>query len=292
MNRPLLLSVLALASCAGPGAAQHTRKDYALDKPERIFALPSHLREISALTDMDERTVAALQDEIGTIYFIDHTNGRIQDSLHFAGPGDYEGLTRVGQDLYALRSDGLIFHLRHADHGYAAPDTFRLHVPNRNLESLGYDERNGILLVAAKDNLKGGPEVRDHRYVHGWDLRTNKQLEQPVLDLSLDQVIRKAQTLGVRLPRERKKNGKEITHFKLRPSSVAVHPEYDDYWILSAADHTLLVVDRTGQLTDLIVLDPKLFPKAEGITFLANGDLLISNEGHGEPADLLFFPKR
>lgn len=265
---------------------------YDLGRPTRNLRLPPELAEISALTDINATTVACLEDEHGTIYFIDHATGAITGRAAFAGPGDYEGLTRIGGDLYTLRSDGLIHRLRAEDHAVVVADSFRVDVPNRDLESLGYDPPRQVLLIAAKDNLKGGPEIRDKRFIYGWDLRAHRLMEQPVLTLSVQQVMREAARLGVKLPTERKKNGTEHTTFKLRPSSVAVHPQDDTYWILSAVDHALLVVDRKGTLLALHRLDPGLFPKAEGITFLDNGDLLISNEGKDTPPNLLFFARR
>lgn len=282
----LLLMLLAVEAAAQPGSA------YDLAHPTRRFDLPAELTEISALTDIDARTVACLEDEHGRIYFIDHTTGTITGYADFAGPGDFEGLTRVGGDVYALRSDGLVFRLHAHDHRVAVADTFRVDVPNRNLESLGYDAKRKVLLIAAKDNLKGGPTVRDQRFIHGWNIAEQRLLARPVLSLSVERVIAQATALGVHLPMERKKNGSPRSTFKLRPSSVAVHPQDDTYWILSAADQALLVFDRHGDLQALHLLDPDLFPKPEGITFLDNGDLLISNEGKGGRANLLFFAKQ
>ena len=68
---------------------------------------------------------------------------------------------------------------------------------------------------------------------------------------------------------------------KLRLSSVAVHPATGHYYLLSAVDRLLLVVDRSARLVALEQLDAGLLPKPEGITFLPNGDLVLSSEGKG-----------
>jgi uncharacterized protein YjiK len=61
-----------------------------------------------------------------------------------------------------------------------------------------------------------------------------------------------------------------------------VHPSTNShYYLLSAVDRNLLVVDRQGNLIDLVTLDVKLLPKPEGITFMANGDMWLSSEGKG-----------
>ena len=285
---PMLCLCVLAAGCF----AQGDPVGYDLDKPARHFDLPPELREISALTDIDSITVASVQDEDGSIFFIDLFSGKVTRKVSFAGPGDYEGLTRIGDELFVLRSDGLIYTLEMATEDLALLDTFRVEVPHRDLESLGYDVIDQVLLIAAKDNLKGGPDLRDQRIIYGWDLRAHRLLSQPVLILSVNDIIKKAEKKGVTFDTRTNRHGVERIDFKLRPSSVATHPEDGTYWILSAKDHALLIVDRKGEFMALHLLDPALFPKAEGITFMANGDLLISNEGKEGQGNLLFFPRR
>lgn len=281
-----LLLFVAAATSSIPCDAQ-SFADYDLDEPSRRFQLPAELREISALTDISPTIVACLQDEAGIIFYLDHTTGAITRRMKFAGPGDYEGLTRIGEDLFALRSDGLIHQLRENHGAMDVIDTFRVDVPNRNLESLGYDEKRQVLLIAAKDNLKGGKDLRDLRYIYGWDMKRGKQMKDAVLTLSVKKILAEAKALGIVVPLTERKHGLEPA-FKLRPSSVTVHPADDTYWILSAKDHAMLVLDRAGKLQALHFLDPALYSKAEGMTFLGNGDLLISSEGMDSDGVLLF----
>lgn len=284
----LLLAAFAVSTTVAPQLATH----YDLKHPSKRFTLPAELTEVSALTDIDESTVACLQDEEAAIYIVDLVTGKVSGKSVFAGPGDYEGLTRVGDDLYALRSDGLIHRLRKEGDGYAQVDTFRLIVPNHNIESLGLDERNQVMLIAAKDNLKGDKALRDARFVYGWDLRTDRQMPKPVLTLNVQRVASQARALGVKLPMKRTEKGQERLDFKLRPSSIALHPTEDLYYLLSAQDRALLVLDRLGTLKELVFLDPGLFPKPEGITFQPDGTLLISNEGKDAPPNLLVFARK
>lgn len=291
MNTHPRLHLLLSAALIGASVLAQSTPEFDLSAPSRRSQLPAELKEISALTDISPTTVACLQDEAGIIFYVDHTTGAITARMPFAGPGDYEGLTRIGSELYALRSDGLIYRLKEVNGAMDLLDTFRVDVPNRNLESLGYDERNKVLLIAAKDNLKGDEEQRDMRYIYGWDMQQGRQLPEPVLSLSVHNALAEAKALGVKVPMVEKK-GHVRPRFKLRPSSIAVHPGDDNYWILSASDHALVVVDRAGKLKELYFLDPALYPQAEGITFLSTGDLLISSEGKESDAVLLFFERR
>ena len=47
-----------------------------------------------------------------------------------------------------------------------------------------------------------------------------------------------------------------------------------------------------GKLHHLEVLDPVRFNKAEGIIFLSDGDLLITNEGQDKRPTLLRFDRK
>ncbi|MGV9013830.1 MAG: hypothetical protein ACOH13_14650 [Flavobacteriales bacterium] len=271
------LLLLCLASLIGRPATHD------LSNPAGQFVLPAELLEISGLTDLDNNTVACLQDEDAIVYIVDLHTGTITERHPFAPRGDMEGLTRVGEDLYALRSDGLIYQLQKQNGRYTAVDSFRVQLDHRNLEGLGYDERSGCVLLAPKDVLKGNPSLRDQRSIFAFDPANRKLLPGTVLTHSLKDIIRQAEAEGVKLPRRTNKKGKAVDALKLRMSSIAVDPVSGNYFVLSAVDQTLLVLDRDGAFVSLHLLDADLLPKPEGITFLPNGDMLIASEGKNGP---------
>ena len=278
---PLLLLACGASRSPAPGPSL---LPYDLDHPSARFTLPDDLVEISALTDVDSSTVACVQDERGAIYFISLRDGRKIREVPFSGPGDMEGLTRVGGDYFALRSDGLVFRLRER---HTAPDrmdvldTFRIDVPNENIEGLGYDERNNRVLVSPKDLMKGSKEGRDERVLYAFVPDDPAHRVEEVLRLRLSDLVAQATALGVSVPERTTDKGRVVPALKLRYSSVSVHPMTGQYYLLSAVDRTLLVVDRAGKLIALEQLDEELLPKPEGITFLTNGDLVLSSEGKG-----------
>lgn len=284
----LLLSGCATAQHGSPGKAI----PYDMRKPARIFELPALLTEVSALTDVDAETIACVHDESASIYFLSTTTGRIVDSVAFAGPADMEGLTRVGNEFFALRSDGLVYRLGDRESGMSLRDTFRIAIPNRDIEGLGYDERSGMVLVSPKDFMKGSKEGKDERLIYAIDPHATMMAPRAVLRLSLYKLEKEAEAMGISVPREKKGNGREKSTLKLRYSSVAVHPGTGHYYLLSAVDRSLLVVDRSGALVDLVMLDPKLLPKAEGITFMPNGDMWLSSEGKGRTPVLVRYATR
>jgi hypothetical protein len=262
-----------------------------LPKPSAVIELPAELREISGLTELDDHAVACLQDEAAMLYTVNATNGRITGRHPFGPPGDMEGLTRAGDRTFALRSDGLIYRIGEQAGRFVAEDCFNLLLPYRNYEGLCYDPVSKLVLVAPKDNLKGGPELRDKREVFAFDPATYALQNQPVLTFSVKQVIRAAQADGVAIPMRTTDHGRKVPQLKFRMSSIAVEPATGHYFILSAVDQTLLVLDRKGGYVALYLLDEKLLPKAEGITFLANGDMLIATEGKDAPPRLVRYAR-
>lgn len=278
---PFLHALLLTLPCIGPGSR--------LPLPVSVVDLPAELREVSGLTALDQHTVACLQDEAATLYIVDLRDGHILERHPFAGPGDMEGITRVEDIIFALRSDGLVYRLARTGSRFEAADSFNLMLPHRNIEGLGHDPVDGRVLVAPKDNPKGGPDLRDKREVFAFDPATFTLQMQPVLTFSVKQVLRAAKADGVDLPARTTGKGKDAPALKFRMSSIAVQPGTGRYFILSAVDQTLLVLDRSGQYISLYLLDPTLLPKPEGLTFLPDGDLLISTEGKSGPARIAQF---
>src|SRR5690606_23142027 len=161
--------------------------------PIRAFALPPILQEVSAVTGVDEHTVACLQDEKGIVFLIDVRDGSVRASLPFGPDGDYEGLARVGQDYFVLRSDGLLARVTPRSSGLAIAESFALQTPNHDLEGLCHDAANHVLLLAPKDVVKpdaadapdAAPEdrrraaaerkaARDRRTLFAFDLQTSR----------------------------------------------------------------------------------------------------------------------
>lgn len=272
--RPLFFSVLVLALRNGDAQVA-----FDLNRPSALFVLPAELHEVSALTDVDARTVACLQDEDATLYLIDAATGRITGKHAFGPPGDMEGLTRTGEEYYALRSDGLVYRMHLGTGSAQVLDTFRLRLPQDNLEGLGYDERMHRLIIAPKGVAKGGPEDRGQRALFAYDLSERKLLPEPVMRLSVEDIVVMARDAGIRVPTRTTPKGREVPAVKLRFSSVAIDPINDHHYLLSAMDRLLLVVDRNGRFITLHQLDASVFPKPEGITFLPDGTLLINSEG-------------
>lgn len=271
---------LGILGCSRPLAG------YDLAAPSAVHELPDELAEVSALTDLDGTTVACLQDELGAVFHVDVVSGGVVEQHPFGPEGDYEGLTRVDDALWVLRSDGQLSALREVDGALTVVEEVRLDLEHGNLEGLCYDPFGEVLLVAAKDAPKG---AKDRRRVFSVDPRDPTGEPRLVHSFSLAELIEAAEASGVQLPRRTTRKGKEKVALALRFSSIAVHPVTGELFLLSGVDRALVVIRREGTLVGMVFLDADLLPKPEGITFLPGGELVLASEGAGGPARLLSF---
>jgi uncharacterized protein YjiK len=96
----------------------------------------------------------------------------------------------------------------------------------------------------------------------------------------LDQALAR----GFDVPVRTNDKGKEKVQLELAFSEILAARERDQFLLLAAGDRVLLRVDRDGRLLGLLRLDPTRLPQAEGMTFLADGRLLVVSEADGGQA--------
>ncbi|WP_157974620.1 SdiA-regulated domain-containing protein [Lewinella sp. IMCC34183] len=246
---------------------------YSLERPDKSDELADILIEVSGLTDVDDRTLACVQDELGVVFFYGLEERRIVRELPFSDVGDYEGITRVGDRLYALRSDGKLFEID----DFAGEDfhvtTYDTGIPVKNSEGLAYDPAHHRLLIAGKSRPKDD-RYKEAKVVYAFDLDTKEVAPDPVLAFT-------ASAIGRALKAE---TGQWDGDASINPSAIAVHPLTDDIYVLSSKDHLLYVFDRTEEVKGIYPLSERRFEQPEGITFLDDGTMFISNEGkNGAP---------
>ena len=281
--RPIFyIAFLALLSC------KHTAAQipYDLDQPDKQYTLPKVLNEISGITDLDNTHLAFVQDEIGKIFIFHLPSGKIVNEFAFDSLGDFEGLSFTGQSLFILRSDGRLtewkdFNLKNGG-GEITHD--KLALQSKDNEGLCFDRQNKRLLIAAKSKPEASSE-KSARYVYSYDLSSRQLSVDKNYSINTEELGVKAKEFGARgWPVNAKGKSKS---FNFRPSSLAIHPVSGQLYILSATDQMLVIMDKHGDIQFMQALGAKLFPKAEGITFLTDGTMIISNEADGNVATIL-----
>lgn len=265
-----LLILLVLTSLLQPIKAQE-RPPYDLNSPNLVYTLPDYLEEVSGLTYFDTNQLAMHNDEKGRMYVFDLKKRAVVKRVRFHGDGDFEGIERVGNYIYAIKSNGNLYRFNVSIEGVVE----KIETPfdsKNNVEGLGYNPKTNHLLIALKDD-GDTPDVKvAGRAIYGYDLGKNEFDKLPLFSVShkdLERVL-----------------GKD---YKFHPSAVAVHPITEEVYVLSAQKRSLMIFGKDGKPKNLTDLKRSLFPQPEGIAFSPKGDLYISNEMEGEGGTLLWF---
>lgn len=265
---------------------------YDLSKPDSTIELPDTLREISGITDIDAENIACVQDENGVLFIYNFVNNSLSHQFKFNIDSDYEGITRVGDEMFILQSDGTIFEISN----YKNPDfkltSYATGITAADNEGLCYDAKNNRLLIACKGKVGKGPEFKDKRLIYGFDLTTKEPITEPIFTFDVENIKEFAVKNNIDLPTKKSKKKDENSTepiIKLMTSAIGVHPVTNKLYLLSAQDHLFFIFNMDGEIEHIQKLDPKIFNKAEGITFLENNDMLITNEGQNGKATLLRF---
>lgn len=252
------------------GKAINRNETVGFSSYNKKWELPAVLREISGIVLIDENKMACVQDELGTIYVYDLAISTITDSIHFAGPGDYEGIALVDRDIYILRSDGMIFQVSNFLTN-ATTKEFKLNLPQsfQNFEGLCYDKLNDRLLIAPRIF-----DTNDHmkKNVYAFNLKSKSFEKEPVLSFRLSDKL--FENINTR---------KEA----FIPSEISIHPNDGKILITDARNKYLLIADNKGNPTNLILLHPTTFAKTEGIAIATDGSIYLSNEGKNGPANIV-----
>jgi hypothetical protein len=286
----LFLTNLFFLNSPADGQSGNTlrRIEYDLSSPDKVYVLPPALFEISGMTETDASTIACIQDEHGLVFFYDINKGQITRQLFFGSEGDYEDIVRVDKTLYVMRSDEFLIEIRDFNSDNFKSASYSTRIPGTNTEGLCFDRKNNRLLIVPKEISDDNPENKDKRFIYGFDLGSKKLIKGAVLRLNIPMIEKFALENDIKVPMKGNKGDKE-PDIKLKISAICIHPISDRLYVLSGAERLLLVFDVNGNIEYLERLDKDLFTQPEGITFMRNGDMFISNEGRNAQGTLIRF---
>lgn len=237
---------------------------YDFENPSQKITLPKSLKEISGLSFYKNNQLACINDEEGKVFIFDLAKKEITQKIPFGKSGDYEGVEVVGNEVFVLRSDGLIKSFKigepyEREIDCSDPDVVEY-------EGLSYDPTTGNLLLAAKERIK---EVDSKKMIYAYDFK------------------RKILFKSIAIPDEKLigKDGKKT----FRPSGIAIHPITQQVFIIASQGKKLLILSKNGAKEALVDLNSNLYKQPEGICFTPNGNLYISSEGAGGDGYILAF---
>lgn len=237
-------------------------QEYNIQTPDATWELPSALKEISGMNLFNDSLMLCQEDENGKLYLYNLSSKEIEKTIPFSNPQDYEDLAIVGDDVYLVQSNGNIVQVTNY---LQAPvlSKYKTALSRKNdTEGLCYDRISNSLLIACKEDQSISESSKQPKAIYTFKMGEKELLEKPLL---------------------------VFEEKDLKPTSLAVHPLTGNIFVLSASKKKLVEVDRQGIVLQRYELKGDLFKQPEGLTFSANADLYISNEGGGGKANILLF---
>jgi uncharacterized protein YjiK len=225
--------------------------------------LPAALREVSGLASTADGRVFAHADESATISEVDARTGAVRKTFRLGAiveKGDFEGLAIAGDRFFLVTSQGLIYAAREGQANGAV--SFTRHDSGAGsvceIEGLAYDLVGDRLLLPCKNTLRA--EFRNRLIVLAVPLRTMRVQTTPVV----------AVPFGA-LP--------GVLSRGVRPTSLEVRPRTGTWVLLSSQPAALIELSPQGKVLGTAVLSGKRHGQAEGLTFMPDLTLLITDEG-------------
>lgn len=265
-----------------------TALSYQINTPGQTLVMPKELEEISGISlSEDGKYFAAVQDEEGILFWVDKNTGKVEREVSFWEKGDYEDVAVVGKTTYVVKSSGTIFEIPEDGKDVKKYNFENLNSKN-DVEGLAYDAKNNRLLLACKNDA--GSENSNARAIYAFDLKTNTLEEKPVYVIKADVVQEFLKPLPNTSAKVDLLESFQSDDMQFAPSAIALHPQTQDLYLLSAIGNVLLVLDANGQVKHAEKLKKKIHAQPEGICFDANGTMYISNEGgKDEPGKIYVF---
>ena len=248
------------------------RYDFSGDYSNTI-TLPKELNEISGLAISGDDRLFAHNDEVGTVYELDISTWEILNKFYLGKKKikkDFEGIAVVKDSLYMVTSSGEIYKFSYSDDeknvDYKKFNTI-LSAKN-NVEGLCYDKATNSLLLACKEYA--GKKLKEYKAIYSFDLSRYRLFEEPRFLINLDSL----------------KNKFNINKFS--PTGIEIHPNSGNIFVLSSHEKAIVELSSNGILLNAVKLKSKNHLQPEGISFLSDLSLLISDEGKGEKAKVTF----
>jgi len=246
--------------------------DFSGDNSNTI-TLPKELKEISGLVVTGDDRLFAHNDEVGTVYEVDIKTGKILYQFYLGKKKlkkDFEGIAAVNDSLFLVTSSGVLYKFNYPDDErnveYIKVKTFLS--AKFNVEGLCYDKATNSLLLACKDYA--GENLTEYKAIYAFDLSTYILNEEPRFLINLDSL----------------KNKFNINNFS--PTGIEAHPNSANIYILSSHEKMIVELSSDGELLNAVKLKSKNHRQPEGIAFLSDLSLLISDEGKEGKAKVTF----
>ncbi|HMR40018.1 MAG TPA: SdiA-regulated domain-containing protein [Ignavibacteria bacterium] len=236
----------------------------------RIIELSKELKEISGLTMTPDGRLFAQQDEDGIVYQLNTETGEVIKRFYLGEPPlrkDFEDIAFANNKFYMLHSNGDIYEFSEGNNGEGV--NYKLYKTDlskeNDVEGMCFDPETNSLLLITKG--KSGTNDSDDKAVYSFSLSDMKFNPEP----------------GFVLKRSEIKN-------YFNPSGIEYNHLSGTFFVIAANGNEIVEVSKEGIVLGNEKLPGKIHAQPEGITFLQDGTMYISNEGKKGHANLVIYP--
>lgn len=241
------------------------------------WKLPGRLEEISGLAMTLDNHLMAHNDEKAVIHEIDYQNGAIVKAFQLSDMknpvnDDFEGIATVNDQVYLVTSSGRIYEgSRGADEESVLYNIYATGVGrDYEIEGLAYDASLRALLLMCKGARRA--DLKEQLVLYRWSLDKKQLIEDAHIVIPVVEFTRHIE-------------GKEF-----QPSGIERHPVSGNYFVVAARQKAIAEITPGGQVVAAKRLPAQWHRQPEGITFTADGTLIIADEGSGKKARLTLYP--
>lgn len=241
------------------------------------WKLSEHLEEISGLAMTRDNRLLAHNDERGVIFEIDYQKGAIAKAFQLSDmknpvASDFEGTATIDGQVYLVTSSGRLYECREGTDGESV--LFNVYTTgvgrDCEIEGLAYDESKRALLLMCKDARSA--DMEGQLAIYHWSI------DEKQLSVDAHTVIPVAEF------------SQHIKGKKFQPSGIERHPISGNYFIVAARQGAIAEITPEGMVVAVREFPAQWHRQVEGITFAADGTLIVSDEGAGRKARLTLYP--
>ena len=277
-TNPGISGVLPSTDTVAVSKGKISLESYTLD-PETAthWKLPRDLEEISGLAMTGDERLLAHNDERAIIFEIDYLQGSIVKSfqladMNFPVAGDFEGIAATDDKIFLVTSSGRLFEFREGASGESV--LFNVYTTgvgrDCEIEGLTYDRSQRGLLLMCKDARS--LEMEGQLAIYQWSI-DKKQLNG-----------------DVRLVIPVAEFSRHISGRKFHPSGIERHPVSGNLYVIAARQGAIAEITPAGQVVAVRKFPARWHRQVEGITFAADGTLIVADEGAGRKGRLTLYP--
>lgn len=266
---------------------------YNWEEPSNSFELDNKLNEISGLSMSEDGSyLLGVQDELGEIFILDKTNGRIVQQIPFWKEGDYEGIEQVGSTIYVVKNTGTIYEVSQPGTSEQVVEKFNGFLNGDNdIEGLSYWPQRHQLLLACKAQPGGELDPNRFKAIYAFDLASKTFLPEPLMLLDREAVSAYLKDCKPGPDHHKLCDifNPEKEDFDLSPAALAVHPITGEFYLTSSKGNLLIIISPTGKILHIDKLPKDLHRQPEGLCFDVAGNLYIANEQKKDTPPLIHY---